>query len=353
MGSGAVEGFEAAQTADEWVIDTVAGSGFPIFSGDGIPATEARLTYPPGVAVDNAGNLYIADFGNRRVRKVGVDGIIDTIAGTGARDFSGDGGPATAAELHEPHSVAVDSAGNLYIADTLNHRIRRVGLDGYISTVAGTGRGGFRGDGGPATSAQLFLPQDVAMDTAGNLYIADTDNHCIRRVSVDGIIDTIAGTETAGSSGDGGPATDARLFHPRGVAVDVAGNLYVADTLNHLIRRLTPAPERGTSISSGGVVLATGSPIVNSISPNAIVSVFGREFLPEGTRAASPAFDGAGRVAANLARVCLEVDGKRAPVFAVFSGQINAQAPHDLTPGQAQVKAIGGWALRTSNAVRR
>ena len=331
-------------------IVTVAGGGNPSDGiGDDGPATAAKLGAPSGVAMDAAGNIYIADTGNRRIRKIDTDGNIFTIAGTGTPGLSGDGGPATAAQLNFPSGVAVDAAGNIYIADRDNHRIRKVDVDGNISTVAGAGASaggirmsGYSGDGGPAVQAHLNLPGSVAVDAAGNLYIADIRNHRIRAVDIDGNIFTIAGTGTPGFSGDGGPATAAQLISPSGVAVDAAGNIYIADTYNHRIRRLTPAPPRGPPISSGGIVLATGSPVVRSISPNAIISVFGREFLPDGTQAASPALDGAGRVATNLAGVCLEIDGKRAPLFAVFPNQVNAQAPHDLTPGQAQVAAIGG-----------
>ena len=331
-------------------IVTVAGGGNPSDGiGDDGPATAAKLGAPSGVAMDAAGNIYIADTGNRRIRKIDTDGNIFTIAGTGTPGLSGDGGPATAAQLNLPSGVAVDAAGNIYIADRDNHRIRKVDVDGNISTVAGAGASagsirmsGYSGDGGPAVQAHLNLPGSVAVDAAGNLYIADIRNHRIRAVDIDGNIFTIAGTGTPGFSGDSGPATAAQLIFPSGVAVDAAGNIYIADTYNHRIRRLTPAPPRGPPISSGGIVLATGLPVVNSISPNAIISVFGREFLPDGTQAASPALDGAGRVATNLAGVCLEIDGKRAPLFAVFPNQINAQAPHDLTLGQAQVAAIGG-----------
>ena len=322
------------------VVTTVAGTGEWGFSGDGGPAVEAQLYFPAGMAVDEAGNVYIAD-GNHRIRKVDAStGIISTVAGTGTAGFSGDGGPAVEARLDEPHGVALDSAGNLYIADTNNNRIRKVDAAGVITTVAGpAGHGYFNGDGGPAVEARLRSPEGVAVDGAGNIYIADTDDRRIRRVdAVTGIITTIAG---GGSTlGDGGRATEARLYNPHDVALDAAGNIYIADTNNHRVRRLTPPPADAPRISSGGIVLATGLPIVNRISPNAIISVFGSEFAPEGTQARSPMLDAAGRVATELAGVCLEIDGKRAPLFAVFPGQINAQAPHDawlLAPGQTYI----------------
>ncbi len=323
------------------VISTAAGSGAGGFAGDGGPAEEARLSFPVGVALDSAGNLYIADRNNQRIRKVDAAGIISTVAGNGTAGFGGDGGPALQARLNFPSGVAADGAGNLYIADRNNRRVRRVDAAGVISTVAGNGTAGFSGDGGPALQARLNNPQGVALDSAGNLYIVDTSNQRIRKVDTAGVISTAAGSGQQGYGGDGGPALQARLRFPVGVALDGEDNLYIADTSNHRIRKVTPPPPAGTPvISSGGVVLATGAPTVESISPNAIVSVFGRDFAPEGTQAASPALDATGRIAANLAAACLEIDGKRAPLFAVFPTQINAQAPHDLTPGLVPAAVI-------------
>ncbi len=325
-------------------IVTVAGTGAGGYSGDGGPAIAAQLNGPSGVAPDAAGNLYIADFFNHRIRRIDAAGTIVTVAGTGAGGYSGDGGPAIAAQLNGPSGVAPDAAGNLYIADIENHRIRRIDAAGTIATVAGAGEYGDGGDGGPAAAAQLALPEGVAVDSAGNFYIADTRNHRIRRVDAAGVITTVAGTGEYGDGGDGGPATEARIASPLGVAVDSAGNFYIADSGNHRIRKAERPrePAAHPRISSGGVVLSTGAPVVSRISPNAIVSVYGQEFAPEGTREANPALDSEGRIAANLAATCLEIDGKRAPLFAVFANQINAQAPHDLTPGPAPVEVIRG-----------
>jgi uncharacterized protein (TIGR03437 family) len=217
------------------VIATLAGNGAPgRFSfGDGGSATAAGLDYPNGLAVDGAGNLFVTEFGNHRVRKVSTDGIITTVAGAPTQGFSGDGGPATVAELDRPIGVAVDSERNLYIADNGSNRIRRVSPDGIITTVAGNGATDFSGDGGPATSAALSA-FSVATDSERNLFIADFRNHRIRKVSPDGIITTVAGTGIPGSSGDGGPATSAGMS-PRGVAVDSGGNLFIADVDNDQI----------------------------------------------------------------------------------------------------------------------
>ncbi|GAB3625896.1 Serine/threonine-protein kinase PknD [Pandoraea terrae] len=210
-------------------LSVVAGNGTPGFSGDGGAATSAQLFDPTGVAVDAAGHVYIADVGNLRIRKVDTSGTITTIAGNGASGFSGDGGAATSAQLVVPTGVAVDAAGNVYIADVGNLRIRKVDTSGTITTIAGTGTSGFSGDGGAATGAQLAAPQGVAVDAAGNVYIADRDNSRIRKVDTSGIITTMAGNGTYGSSGDGGAATSAQLASPQAVAADAAGNVYIAD----------------------------------------------------------------------------------------------------------------------------
>ncbi len=184
-------------------IETVAGL---VALGDGGLATAAQLRDPSGVAVDSAGNLYIADSVNNRIRKVSTSGLITTVAGTGIGGFSGDGGPATAAQLSAPRGVAVDSAGNLYIADSENFRIRKVRSSGIITTVAGNGTSGYSGDGGAATAAQLNQPSGVVRDSAGNLFIVDSGNHSIRKMSPDGTITTMAGSGFGGYSGDGGAA---------------------------------------------------------------------------------------------------------------------------------------------------
>jgi len=232
------------------VISTVAGNGIPGFSGDGGPATSAQLSDPSGVAVDSAGNLFIADLVNNRIRMVTTGGVISTVAGNGSFGFSGDGGPAIDAQFNYPSGVAVDTAGNLYIADRGNSRVRKV-TGGVISTVAGNGNFGFSGDGGPATSAQLNSPAGVAVDTAGNLFIADLFNNRIRKVTTGGVISTMAGNGSFGFSGDGGSAISAQLSDPYGVGVDAAGNLFIADTNNNRIRKVTPAGIISTVAGNG------------------------------------------------------------------------------------------------------
>jgi sugar lactone lactonase YvrE len=189
--------------------------------------------------VDSAGNLYFVDAGNHRVRKVSSAGVITTVAGNGVPGFSGDGGQAASAQLNNPHGLAMDAVGNLYIADSYNHRIRKITTTGIISTVAGNGKQGYSGDGGPAASAQLFNPNAIAVDSSGNLYIADTWNHSIRKVTNAGIISAVAGNGVSGFSGDDGPAASAQLNAPYGITVDSAGNLYIAEYGNHRIRKVT------------------------------------------------------------------------------------------------------------------
>ena len=237
------------------VISTIAGTGAAGFGGDGGPAAAAQLNFPHQLSVDGAGNVYIADRDNQRIRKVdAATGDISTIAGTGAGGFGGDGGPAAAAQLNAPSDATLDAAGNVYIADRINQRIRKVdAASGVISTIAGTGAGGFGGDGGPAAAAQFNFPNSAALDAAGNVYIADRENHRIRRVdAASGEISTVAGTGEAGFSGDGGPAAAAQLRLPRDTAVDAAGNLYIADTNNRRIRKVDAATGNISTIAGNG-----------------------------------------------------------------------------------------------------
>jgi sugar lactone lactonase YvrE len=285
--------------AQPGVITTVAGKNSAGFSGDGELAASAQLNAPSGSAVDTAGNLFIADTQNHRIRKVTPDGIISTVAGGGYYPNNGldgqigDGGLATSAHLSYPTSVAIDNAGNLYIADTGENCIRKVVPNGIISTVAGiayvdpNGEGAYGGDNGPATSAWLYVPESVAIDTSGNLYIADSGNHKVRKVTPDGIIRRIAGGVWSYNPnqfyvGDGGPATSAWMFWPTSVAVDISGNLFIAD--NHRIRKVAPdgfittVAGTGTSGFSGDGELATSA----LLNPNGIaVDIAGNLFITD------------------------------------------------------------------------
>jgi sugar lactone lactonase YvrE len=242
---------------DTGIITTVAGNGTPDYAGDGWPATEAALNEPEDVFVDAAGNIFIADTENHRIRRVDHEtGIIDTVAGTGSKGFAGDGGWATWAEIAEPEGVFVDDSGNIYIADTGNHCIRKVDAEtANITTVAGIGgSAGDEGDGGAATNAKLRDPQDVWVDKSGNIYIADTENHRIRKVAKDsGIITTVAGNGSAAYAGDGGAAALASLNAPGGVSVDHYGSIFIADTENHRIRRVDWETGKISSVAGIGI----------------------------------------------------------------------------------------------------
>jgi uncharacterized protein (TIGR03437 family) len=245
-------------------MSTIAGDGVYSSSGDGGPAALAQLNTPRGVAVDPAGNVYVADTLNYRVRQINPSGVINNFAGNGSAGSSGDGSPATSAELTQPQGLTADAAGNIYIVDSVNHRVRVVARNGVISTIAGNGTPGYSGDGGPATSAQLNAPRGVAVDASGNLYIADFNNNAVRKVS-NGTITTVAGNGSLGFSGDGGPATSAQLHAPVAVAVDLAGDLYISDLQNYRIRMVTPNGIINT-IAGNGTSVATGDggPAINA-----------------------------------------------------------------------------------------
>ncbi|MBT2416343.1 hypothetical protein J7F01_29640, partial [Streptomyces sp. ISL-22] len=228
------------RVAADGTITTIAGTGTAGFSGDGGQAVEAQLSSPEGLILDRAGNLYIADDHNQRVRRVSADGVITTVAGTGEAGYGGDGAAATSAQLNNPFGLAMDRAGNLYITEHHGHRVRRMAPDGTITTFAGTGVAGYDADNKQASAAQLSNPCGLALDNAGSLYIADFYNNRVRRVAVNGTITTVAGTGVAGSIGDGGPATTAQLDHPCGLALDTAGNLYITEHRGHRVRRVAP-----------------------------------------------------------------------------------------------------------------
>ncbi len=242
------------------LITTVAGGGT---SGDGGPAIAASLNWPQGCVLDAQGNLYIADQ-SQRVHRMATNGVITVYAGNGTATYGGDGGPATNASLQNPQSLCLDAVGNLYIADRGNHRVRKVTRNGLISTVAGNGTPAFSGDGGPGTNASLNDPLAVAVDPAGNLIIADSGNGRVRRLTPGGIITTIAGTNQSGYAGDGGPATGAVFSTIFGLGCDATGNIYLADTYNNRIRKIDAAGNISTIAGNGAATFAgDGGPAVN------------------------------------------------------------------------------------------
>jgi len=230
------------------VITTIAGTGradmpAPNLSGDGGPATAATLSRPVGLASDKAGILYVGDSGNHRVRRIDARGVITSL----------DLPSWSKANVWSPHGLAFDMAGNLYVADSFDCQIVRISAGKLLSVVAGTGTCGFGGDGGPAASAQLDGPSGIAFDTAGALYIADTNNHRIRRVDARGIMTTFAGTGSLGYGGDGGPATAAETGYPRDVAISQSGALYIAETTCFCVAPTTPGRLRVVQLSSGTI----------------------------------------------------------------------------------------------------
>jgi uncharacterized protein (TIGR03437 family) len=374
-------------------ITTVAGNGTGGYSGDGAVATSAELLGPSGVAVDSSGNIYIADTANHVIREVvtgtaatnaGVSaGDIITIAGTNTGGYSGDGGISGLSELDFPTSVAVDSSGNIYIADSGNNVIREitasngiintivggtateqqlndpetVAVDasgnlyiseqngvriskfshGNLTVIAGNGYIGYSGDNGPGTEASLDDPTAVAVDSKGYVYICDTNNSLIRKVSPEGIITTIAGTTigglvTPGYYGDGGFATNALLSFPRGIVVDGSGNVYVSDTDNYIVRELQP---QKPTIAGGGVVNAAS--FTAKFSPGALASVFGSNFTGAGLSAI-----GSLPLASSLGGVSVLVNGVAAPVLYENSSQINFQIPWETKTGSATVLVSTG-----------
>jgi hypothetical protein len=241
-------------------IDTVAGTGAPGFAGDGGPAAQALLREPFGVEVDARGNLYIADMANQRIRRVDArTGVITTVAGSGAKGGGGDGGPAMAAAFNEPYGLALDRDGSFFVIDRLNTSIRRVdGKSGRIETVAGTGTPGYSGDGGPGKEAQLREPNGLAL-RGQELYIADVADQRVRRLDLRrGTITTFAGTGRRATSGDGGPARDAALNGPRAVALDRAGNLYIVEREGNRVRRVDRRTGAITTVAGTGAAGYTG-----------------------------------------------------------------------------------------------
>ncbi|MHC5064917.1 MAG: NHL domain-containing protein [Planctomycetota bacterium] len=224
---------------EDGIATHIIGNGERGFAGDDDLAIEARINYSNHLVADAEGNLYIADTGNQRVRMVSPEGIITTIAGTGTRGFSGDGGLATKAELGVPSAIAIDRQGNLYIADFGNHRIRKVSTEGVITTIAGNGNPEYIGDGRPATECQFGEPCGVAVDDEGYVYIADQINSRVHVVTPSGMFHTVAGTGVPGRSGDGGPAEDAQISNPDIIAFDRDGNLYLPDHINAVVRKMT------------------------------------------------------------------------------------------------------------------
>ena len=232
------------------IITTIAGNGTGGYSGDGNPASSAGLFLPSGLALDKYGNLFIADYANNRIRKINTSGIITTVAGTGTAGYTGNSGPATAAELNGPGSIVIDTSGNLYIAETGNNVIRKINTSGSISLIAGNGATGYGGDGSAATAAQLNIPTEISLDDTGNIYVSDKVNNRIRKINTSGIITTFAGNGTSGFMGDGSIATSAEFRGPSGVLI-IADSCYIADQSNQRIRKVVASGNINTIAGDG------------------------------------------------------------------------------------------------------
>jgi uncharacterized protein (TIGR03437 family) len=332
-----VRKINSSGTITAYAGDANQGAGF---SGDTGSAKNSRLNTPAGLALDSGGNLYIADAANNKIRKVTTGDVITSFAGNITPDFAGDGGPAINAELNNPEGVAVDAIGNVYIADTFNHRIRLVTLDGNIRTVAGNGKPGFAGDGGQATNAQLNHPEGVAVDAAGNIYIADSFNQRVRMVLTNGKIVTIAGNGGQAYTGDGDVATKATLNFPTSVFVDPQGNVYVSDSQNYVVRMLTPSAAPVSpgvpSIKAGGIITASGFGGFPTVAQGSWVEIYGSNLAADTRLWAASDFNGI-NAPTSLNRTTVSIGGQAAYVEFVSQNQVNALLPSAIQTGQQSV----------------
>lgn len=340
--------------ATDGIITTVVGTGDQGYTQDSkwyeiednwVKADEAKFNTPLGMAFDAAGNLYIADTLNHRIRKVDTAGYVWNVAGNGTAAWAGDGGPATEAELNYPHDVAVDAAGNLYIADTLNGLIRKVDTDGIITTVAGVGLNGYFGDGGPAADAGLDYPKDIELDAQGNLYIADTLANRIRVITAaDGIIRTIAGSGLFGDAGEGASALEAKLMFPSGLALDGSGNVYLSDTQNNKVKLLAPvasapAGASAPSIRAGGVVSASAFGAFRAVAPGSWIEIYGENLAASARVWSTSDFSGL-RAPTALGGTRVTIGGVPAFLSYVSPTQINALVPSNVPRGSQSIKVI-------------
>jgi uncharacterized protein (TIGR03437 family) len=317
------------------VLGVFAGNGNTGDSGDGGPAIQAQMHGPNGLTLDGFGNVIVSDTGNSRVRKIKPDGNIAAFAGINVQGYAGNYSNALDAQFTAPTGLCTGPGGVVYITDSGNHMLRRVSVDGTISAVAGIGFEGYTGDGGSALLARLKLPRGCAADAAGNVYIADSGNHAIRMVSPDGNIATIAGSGKAGLAGDGGPAAQALLDTPYAVAVDAKGNVYVADTGNDRIRRLTPSlPLLGELTQTLGWANAA-SLQTTAVAPGSVVSIFGSGLGP--LDALTATLDTPTTIATQLGETQVLFDGVPAALFFVQDSQVNAQVPFECA-GKTAVK---------------
>ena len=257
-------------SADAQIITTIVGTGVPGYTGDGGAATTAKINYSSGITVDGSGNIYISDWGNSCIRKVNSAGVITTVAGNGTAGYTGDGGPATLAEINAPDQIYADNVGNVYFAEYVNHIIRKISTAGIISTVAGNGTSGYSGDGGQATAAELNNPIGITLDGSGNLYISDFIDNRIRKVNTLGIISTFAGNGIAGYTGDGVAATATELYHPDYLITDGSGNVFFCDDGNQRVRK----------INTGGIIYTVAGNGIAGYSSDGVPATASELFYP-------------------------------------------------------------------------
>lgn len=329
-------------------ITTVAGGGTGTSLGDGGPATSAVLNGPDAIVVDSAGNIYFSDLLNNRVRKVSTSGTITTVAGTGTAGFSGDGGPATAAQFNAPRGLALDGSNNLYIVDTLNYRIRKVSTAGIVTTSAGNGQLTGQVDGGQATASSM-APWYIALDGAGNLFFSEPGDQVVRVVSASGIVTTAAGiNDSFGFSGDGGPANKAQLNADICIAVDASGNLYISDQGNFRVRKVTASSGPALpAISTNGVV--NGASFQPGVTPNSWVTISGTNLAS--TTQTWAKFIVNGTLPTTLGGVTVSIGLAPAYVYFVSPTQINVLAPPTIPPGPVQVTVTSPGGTSTAATV--
>ncbi|MBV9503375.1 MAG: hypothetical protein JO323_00050 [Acidobacteriia bacterium] len=324
------QGNRVERIGTDGTLSNFAGNGTAGYAGDGSAAANAELNAPTAVATDGAGNVYIADFGNNVIRKVGSSGTITTVAGNAFQGYSGDGGPAAQASLRGPQALAADAGGNLYIADAGNNAIRKVTPDGNIRTIAGNGSAGFSGDGGPASSAQITNPAGLTVDELGDLFFIDGTSR-VRQINTSGTIATIAGNGITGYTGDAGIATQAELNAPAALALDGLGNLYIADTGNNAIRMLQP-------VGSGITVSAVTNAATNQagpIAPGEVVVLYGSGLGPSQLQVYQLGANGL--VPTSVGGVTVLFGGAAAPVLYASPGQTSVVVPFEISGSTAQV----------------
>jgi uncharacterized protein (TIGR03437 family) len=351
-------GHRIRKIATNGIITTFAGTGVPGFKGEGGPAASAQIWAPYDIAVDSSGNVFFSERGNARIRKIDTSGMIKTVVGTGKLGSTGDGGPALLANI-DPGGIQVLADGSIYFTDdgagSLGgdgfRRVRKVGPDSTVSVVAGSGSAGFSGDGGQATAATFFHPLGVAVDAAGNVFIADFAGDRIRKVAPSGIITTYAGTGVGGSAGDGGPAASAQLNGPTDLAVDSSGNLLIAEYYNHSVRKVAPLAGPTINPTNSGLPAFLGKA---DFSSNSYLEIYGNNLSQTKRTWGGSDFHGS-NAPTSLDGVGVTVNGKDAFIYYISPTQININTPEDTATGNVLIQvhnSIGSSNVGSANRAR-